>query len=255
MRTALTVATGLAQVGEFSFILALAAQQLELIPTEVYSILVICCMASIVLNPSLVRQVPGMEKYLRRHPRLWHILSWRADHKAMKGNQLAEAVLSAEEEGLGRAIVIGYGPSGRQVAAALAERGLTPVIIDMNVDTVNDLTSQGLHAVFGDSSQSDVLHAAGVEKARYLVATIPDISTTIASVSTAIEMNPELRILVRARFLNDKPLLCSLGVSAIAFEEEEVAKTLAGLIAEDLENEVAGDAVCELPENPAPEAG
>ena len=246
VRTALTVATGLAQVGEFSFILAQAAEKLSLIPTEVYSILVICCMGSIVINPSLVKRVPVFETALKKHPRLWRILSARAEKRALRGNQVEESVLSADEESAGRAIVVGYGPSGRQVFSALAEQGFVPVVIDMNVDTVNELTGEGRHAVFGDSSKNDVLHAAGVEKARYLVVTIPDVSQTAATVAAAKEMNPALRVLVRARFLNDKALLCGLGVSAIAFEEEEVAKTLANLVLDDVWGEP--EATCELPE-------
>lgn len=252
VHTALTVATGLAQVGEFSFILAQAAEKLNLIPTEVYSILVICCMASIILNPSLVKRVPVIENWMRKRPKLWRALSYRADHKALKGNQVMEAVLTTEEEDAGRAIVVGYGPTGRQVVATLTERGLVPVVVDMNVDTINDLTYQGRHAVFGDSSKNEVLHAAGVDKARYLVVTIPDVSLTAATVATAMGLNPDLRVLVRARFLNDKALLCSLGTSAIAFEEEEVAKTLANLVLEDLKGDLSG--TCELPPREGKEA-
>ena len=248
VHTALTVATGLAQVGEFSFILAQAAEKLGLIPTEVYSILVICCMGSIILNPSLVKRVPAIEGFLQQRPKLWRALSYRADHKAMKGNQVEEAVLSSEEEDAGRAIVVGYGPTGRQVATTLYEQGFIPVVIDMNVDTVNELTSKGRHAVFGDSSKNDVLHAAGIEKARYLVVTIPDIANTAATVTAAKGLNPDIRTLVRARFLNDKALMCNLGVSAIAFEEEEVAKTLAELVLNDLKG--IADPTCELPEKP-----
>ena len=230
VQTALTVATGLAQVGEFSFILAHAAQGLGLIPTEVYSILVICSLVSIILNPSLVRQVPFFVEQLRRYPKLWRALSYRADRRAMKGNQVEAAVLSGGEEKAGRAVVVGYGPSGRQVAQALWDNGLVPIVIDMNVDTVNELTDQGRHAVFGDSSQVDVLLAAGLKHASYLVVTIPDISNTMATVAAAREINPSLKVLVRARFLNDKPLLDSLGVQTVAFEEQEVAKTLADMI-------------------------
>ena len=246
VHTALTVATGLAQVGEFSFILAQAAEKLELIPNEVYSILVICCMGSIVINPSLVKRVPVIEKYLKKHPSLWRALSYRADHKAMKGNQLQEAVLSVEEESAGRAIVVGFGPTGRHVSATLSEHGFVPVVIDMNVDTVNDLNDQGRHAVFGDSSKPEVLNAAGIKKSRYLVVTIPDVSMTTSTITVAKELNPNIQILVRARFLNDKDLLCSMGVDAVAFEEEAVAQTLADLVLKDLEGKL--DAVCDLPE-------
>lgn len=246
VQTALTVAAGLAQVGEFSFILAQAAEKLNLIPTEVYSILVICSMFSIVINPSLVKRVPGFEAAIKKHPRLWWILSFRAEKKARKGNLVEEAVLSAQDQSAGRAIVVGYGPSGRLVTDTLAKEGFVPVVIDMNVDTVNKLTGEGRHAVFGDSSKNDVLHAAGVEKARYLVVTIPDVSQTAATVAAARELNPELRVLVRARFLNDKGLLCGLGVSAIAFEEQEVARTLASLVLGDLRG--APEVTCDLPE-------
>lgn len=245
VQTSLTVAAGLAQVGEFSFILAHAAQQLNLIPTEVYSILVICSMFSIVINPSLVKRVPIFEAALKKRPGLWRALSFRAEKKAMKGNLLEESVLSAGDDSAGRAIVVGYGPSGRQVVDTLAEEGFMTVVIDMNVDTVNNLTGEGRHAVFGDSSKNDVLHAAGVEKARYLVVTIPDVAQTTATVAAARELNPDLRVLVRARFLNDKGLLCGLGVSAIAFEEQEVAKTLAGLVLADLRG--VPEPTCELP--------
>lgn len=246
VQTSLTVAAGLAQVGEFSFILAHAAQQLSLIPTEVYSILVICSMFSIVINPSLVKRVPVFEAALKKCPRLWRALSFRAEKKAMQGNLIEESVLSAGgDESVGRAIVVGYGPSGRQVVETLAEEGFMPVVIDMNVDTVNKLTSEGRHAVFGDSSKNDVLNAAGVKKARYLVVTIPDVAQTTATVAAARELNPDLRVLVRARFLNDKGLLCGLGVAAIAFEEEEVAKTLAGLVLADLRG--LTEPTCELP--------
>ncbi len=248
--TALTVAAGLAQVGEFSFILAQAAEKLGLIPVEVYSLLVICGLVSIIINPSLVKRVPFFERKLQQHPRLWRALGHRADRRALKGNQVEEAVLNAEEEDAGRAVVAGYGPVGRQVAAALEEQGLVPVVIDLNVDTVNDLTGQGRHAVFGDSSKAEVLHAAGLEKARYLVVTIPEVSLAAATVTTARELNPRLRILVRARFLNDKGLLCRLGVTALAFEEEEVARTLAGLVLDDLKGSLSDLAACDLPPGP-----
>ncbi len=238
VHTALVVATGLAQVGEFSFILAQVAESLELISDDVYKLLVICSLGSIILNPSLVRRVPRMERRLRAHPRLWHLLSYRADRRARKGNSLQQAVLGEREEP-GRAVVVGYGPVGRKVAEVLLQNALTPVVIDMNVDTVNELTAAGRHAVYGDSATADVLRAAGVQKARYLVCTLPNIQTAIPTVAAARELNPDLRILVRARFLNDAPLLRDLGVRAIAFEEQEAAKTLAALVLEDLQDEGA----------------
>lgn len=235
-RTALTVATSLAQVGEFSFILAQQAQALKLIPNTVYNVLVVCGMISITLNPSVFRLVPVLENLLRRSPRLWRLLNARADKKALGGNDALTRLRKKDpSDDRMRAIVVGYGPTGQSVIQILKKQGIVPVTIDMNADTVNTLSMQGLLAIFGDASRREILHAAGVEKAGYLVITIPILDVTTATATMAISMNPNLRVLARARFLADVPLLRSLGLVGIAVEEEEVAASLSSMLLADVQ--------------------
>ncbi len=235
-RTALTVATSLAQVGEFSFILAQQAQALKLIPSTVYNVLVVCGMISITLNPSVFRLVPHLERLLQRSPRLWRMLNSRADKKALGSN---DALTKLDEENTPhdtmRAIVIGHGPTGKKVTRILKEQGIEPVTIDMNADTVNSLSQRGLLAIFGDSSRREILKAAGIEKAGYLVITVPLLDVTAATATMAISMNPNVRVLARARFLADVPLLRSIGVVGIAVEEEEVAASLSTMLLADVQ--------------------
>ena len=231
-RTALTVAVGLAQVGEFSFILAQAALDLNLIPKEIHTVLVVCAMVSITVNPALFRAIPAMEKWLQRHEKLWRIMNRKADAQAVAHH----APESEHPDGDNIAIVVGYGPTGRDVYAALSGLGLTPVVIDRNVDTVNNLAANGKWSVYGDSSKREVLHAAGIDRARYLIVTLPDGDAAIATSSTARAMNENVRILVRARFLAEESLLRSAGATGISFEEAEIARSLTALVMEDIAN-------------------
>lgn len=237
-RTAITVAVGLAQVGEFSFILAQAALDLKIIPTEVYTVLVVCALVSITLNPGLFRSIPTIEAWLQRHPRLWAIMNRRANAKAAKAHVPSGHLPSS---GTPIAVVVGYGPTGRRVRKALSENGLTPVVIDTNVDTVNALAEKNRYTIYGDASKREVLHAAGIEQASYCVITVPDGETTVAAAAMARAMNPKARILVRARFLAEEPILRNAGATAIAFEEAEIAEALTTLVMEDMARCAAND--------------
>lgn len=228
VRTAITVAIGLAQIGEFSFILAQQARSLKLLPDEGVSVLIVCALISIALNPVLFRLGVPLENWLRRRPRIWDFLNRRAEAKGRAANlATAEALGHADTT---RAIVVGYGPVGRRVAGILREFSIEPVIIDLNVDTVNNLVEQGMPAIYGDGARGAILKFAGIERAEFLLITLPDISAAIGAIAHARELNADIKILVRARFLDARPILENLGVTAISFEEEEVAKAMAGLL-------------------------
>ncbi|CAK7004781.1 MAG: Putative cation/proton antiporter YbaL [Desulfovibrio sp.] len=231
VRTALTVAVGLAQVGEFSFILAASALELKLIPQDIYTVLVVCAMVSITVNPGLFRAIPKMEKWLARHEKLWGYINRGANKRAVEG-LAPKAGDPPRDKPI--AIVVGYGPTGQSVAAVLSENGMVPVVIDMNVDTVTTLSANGKWAVYGDASKREVLHAAGIERAEYLVVTLPDSDATVDTAVTARNMSETVRILVRARFLAEKDILKSAGVNAAAYEEAEIANSLARLVLDDM---------------------
>ncbi|MDR1474631.1 MAG: cation:proton antiporter [Endomicrobium sp.] len=237
-KTSLTVAAGLAQVGEFSFILAQEAKRLNLAGNEVYNAIVVCSIISITLNPSLFSKIPSLENYLKSKRTLWNILNFNVARRGDKNKQFVQNILPVEDfKAQKNAIVVGYGPTGKQVVQALKEQNVKSIIVDINIDTINSLTAQGLSAIYGDSSQKEILFASGIKNANYLIITTPSLTSTLETATLASSLNHKTIILARARFLDYKENLKQAGVSQIAFEEAEVAKALTSLLLDDLENQ------------------
>ncbi len=227
-RTALTVAVGLAQIGEFSFILAAQAEGLGLVSQDEQSLLVACSIASIVLNPLLFRSIAPLEAWMRRRRKLWAVVGGRSEKRVR--TDLTQPAPLEDKGGQSRAILIGYGPVGRTAAKILEDFGLKTVVIDLNVDTIGMLKSQGKAAVYGDAAQRSVLQVAGIEKAKYLLITIPQIETRTAAMLAARELNPQLKVFVRARYLEERAWLEEMGADGICFEEGEAAVGLAAML-------------------------
>ena len=178
VRSALTVAVALAQIGEFSFLLADEAMRDRLLPAEGHSLLVACAILSITLNPLLFRAIDPLERWLRSKPRLWRVLSRRSEAGGAELN-LGDASPAGrgrpEEEQPVTAVIVGYGPVGQTACRILKEFGVRPVVVDLNLDTVRGLAESGQLAVYGDATQRDILEAAGIREAKYLLVTVPEV--------------------------------------------------------------------------------
>jgi CPA2 family monovalent cation:H+ antiporter-2 len=233
VRTALTVAIGLAQIGEFSFILSELARKHGLMPESGHNVLVAAAIISITLNPLLFRSLPKVENWLRKYPRLWHLLNGRAERKAAAMNLMDAGPEHSSAEGKRLAIVVGYGPVGRSVHKVLQDAGLATVIIDMNMDTVTALRAEGHTAIFGDASNQGVLEQAGAARASHLVVTLPNASHRAAVVTAGRAISESVRIVVRAHYLREREELERSGASAAVFEEAEAAVALARLVLAD----------------------
>jgi CPA2 family monovalent cation:H+ antiporter-2 len=233
-RTALTVAIGLAQIGEFSFILSDLARRHELMPDAGHNVLVASAIISITLNPLLFGALPKVEAWLKERPRLWRALNKRAEQKAAAANAAAAGGLQRAADSTARlAIVVGYGPVGRSVHRVLQEAGMSTVVIDLNMDTVAALRAAGQTAIFGDASHESLLEQAGVRRASHLILTLPQPAERAATVAAARGLSPTVRILVRARYLGERELLEQAGANAAVFEEAEAAIALARLVLAD----------------------
>lgn len=228
-RTALTVALGLAQIGEFSFILSELARRYSLMPEEGHHVLVASAILSITLNPLLFRQLPAIEAWLRRKPLLWKILNSRAE-KRMARESTASPVTHDAPPSKRRAIIVGYGPVGRTIHHVLEDSGLEVAIIDMNMDTISTLRGQGKAAYFGDASNGRILDEAGIAEASHLIVTVPDRGQRAAIVTASRDINPSVRLVVRARYLAERAELERDGVSEAVFEEAEAAVAMARLV-------------------------
>ncbi len=221
-RTALTVALGLAQIGEFSFILGHVAHAHGLIPEEGRQVLVAAAMVSITLNPMLFGSIDRIERWLQGRPALWRMLNARADRRTGAINaQAAEAIRSNATDERALAVIVGYGPVGRVVDALLRDAGIRTVVIEMNIQTVETLTASGRVAIFGDATRPEILEHAGVHRAKYLVITLPQSENRNDLIHAARELNPEITLIVRARYLAEGDALRAAGVNRMVFEEGE----------------------------------
>ena len=230
VRTGLTVAIGLAQIGEFSFILAQVATDNGLLPPEGMNVLVATAMISITINPLIFRSLDAIERRLERVGWLHRLLNARHTKRTDQLNSLGVAKISSDERPL--ALIVGYGPVGRLVDAMLRDAGLKTVVIDMNIDTVEAITRSGHAAVYGDATRREVLDQAGLRSAVHLVVTLPHTEGRAALVLAARELNPTVEISVRARYLAERETLDKAGASTVVFEEGEAGVALARRVLE-----------------------
>ncbi|PTY00758.1 sodium:proton exchanger [Verrucomicrobia bacterium LW23] len=213
LRTALAVAVALAQIGEFSFILADLGARLNILPAEAVNALVVASIISITLNPPLYQCIEPIAKWMERNK-----LAPTSKKEDLSGvppkNHLAD-----------RAIVIGYGPVGKTLTRILKDNGIEVVIIEMNIDTVKRLRAEGENALYGDAMQRDILHHAGVEQSIALIISASGLPAQ-AIVQAARELNPEIQILTRSTYLREKASLEKAGANEVFAAEGEVALSM-----------------------------
>lgn len=229
MRTAITVAVGLAQIGEFSFIVSELGTRMGLLPDTAHNVLVATAIISITLNPLLFRQCERIEKLARRVPGLAAMMD-RRGASAAAGNA---AVHGHGAAGRIDAVIVGYGPAGRNIDRLLREAGVRTSVIELNTDTVGAIREAGGHAVYGDAGQSAILEEAGTASATRLILSMPDAARRTEVILAAQELNPKIRIFARARYARDREFLRNLGVCAAAIDEVESGVELARLVLEE----------------------
>jgi CPA2 family monovalent cation:H+ antiporter-2 len=229
-RTALTVALGLAQIGEFSFILSELGRQHGLVGETEHSVLVACAIVSISINPILFRSMGKIESLLMRSPALWKFLNRKAQKREMMVNAQAGELLTKSEAPL--AVVVGFGPVGRAVDSVLRGGGLDTVVVDLNMDTVQSLTRASRAGIYGDATNIEVLHQA-LPRATHLVITLPHSTNRNPLIVAAKLINPAMRIFVRARHIAERGELMQAGADKAVYEEAEASVALARLVLDD----------------------
>ncbi len=226
-KVAITVAIGMAQVGEFSFILSDLARKEGLLGDDGHHLLVACSIVSITLNPLLFRTIPAIEKWLQRLPTIWRFMNRRALARCASMNADTEEELEKSETPV--AVIVGYGPVGRAVDALLRDKGLETVVIDINMDTITALKSQGRFAIFGDAFNIEVL-APALARATHMVVTLPHSANRSPLIASAKLINPDLVIYVRAHYVAEREELEQVGADAVCYEEAEAAVALSRLV-------------------------
>jgi len=212
-----------------------------LMPDAGHSALVATAIISIALNPLLLRLVNPLEGAVRQRPWLWRLLNGRAERRLQVRNAAAARVL---REGAGTgptryptAIVVGYGFVGRSVCRLLRKAGIRTVILDMNMDVITELNERGDEmqvAFFGDARSPAILEQCGIREAKYLLITPAKSASPVQVTMAARELNPELRIFARSRYVGEMDLLLRAGATQIASEEAEIAVVMGGMVLREL---------------------
>ena len=213
LHTVLTVPSALAQIGEFSFILAAQARDLRVLPEEALDVVVAVSIASILINPVASRAIGPVERRLAR---------FRLIRRAATIDTFAERGARSSLEPEDRAVVVGYGPTGRTVSRLLRENGVSPTVVELNIDTVRALRDEGVSAVYGDARDPNTLVAAGIRHAATLIVSGAD-SGAPEMIRVARELNPPLHVFARGAYLRDVPKLRGAGAEHVFSGEGEVA--------------------------------
>ena len=220
LNTALTVSASLAQIGEFSFILAGLGVQLGLMPKEGQSLILAGAIISIALNPLVFRAIEPAQAWIRSRSKLAQALE-RPD------DPLAVLPMTVELTRLtGHVVLVGYGRVGRRIGEALTANGISFVVAEENREIVEKLRASNMPAVSGDASDPNVLIQAHVHRARMLVIATPDTLDVRRMIETARTVNPRIETVVRTHSEEEAVLLEKENAGKIFLGEHELAGSI-----------------------------
>lgn len=228
MNTALTVGASLAQIGEFSFILAGLGVGMGLMPAEGQSLILAGALISIAANSTLFAAVEPFQNWVRARS------AW-ARRLEQRDDPLAQLPMSTEESLLNKQVVlVGYGRVGRRVGMILRENKIPFVVAEQNREIVEALRSEGLAAVSGDAAEPSVLIQAHIARAAMLVIAIPDTLNIRKMVEIARTLNPNVAVVLRTHNEEEAELLRSEALGDVFLGEHELARNMAAHVVQRL---------------------
>jgi len=217
--TALTVSASLAQIGEFSFILASLGAALGLLPPEGRDLILAGALLSIALNPVAFAAVAPLTRFIEARPRLLALLERRgaAQHRVPVSNagHLRD-----------HAILVGYGRVGSAIGPVLSEQGLPHVVIERDHLMLASAQAAGVPTIVGDAALPAVLRAAGIERARLIAVATPDSFQARRIVELARQINPQIEIVARTHSAAEVGALEALGAARVVMGERELARAM-----------------------------
>lgn len=216
LATALRSGLGLAQVGEFSFVLAAAGLPLGLFAGDDYQMFLSVAVLSLMATPFLIGSARGVAESLAA----WTV---GIDRRASGGGEDVDLVAARYRD---HAVVVGYGLVGRYLARMLRAAGIRCAVIDQNLELVRQARADGLAAVYGDGTRHALLERVAGAHARIIVFAIPSSREERRGVAAARALAPASRIVVRTRYVRAIEDLQRLGADAVVVEEFEASLEL-----------------------------
>lgn len=221
LNTALTVGVSLAQIGEFSFILAGLGVSLGLMPSEGQSLILAGALLSIAANSALFAAIEPVRNWIGQHSALARRLEEREDPLAQLPVSVDQSLLT------GQVVLVGYGKVGRRIGERLRAEGIPFVVAEQNREIVEALRQAHIPAVSGDAIEPATLIQAHVARAAMLVIAIPDTLNVRQMVDVARTLNPGIGIVLRTRNEEEAALLHQENQAATFFGERELAHGMA----------------------------
>lgn len=222
-RSAFMVGVALAQVGEFSFLLAQQGQESGLLRGDPYQIFLSVSVLSMIVTPFLMQWSPLMARRVEAVQRLRHWLPARTEAHVLRTEgkhiRLKDHV-----------IIVGYGLNGRNLARVLSETEIPHLALDLDGDTVRRESRHGVPIYYGDATNPNVLRHVKIEDAKVLVVAISDPFITRRTVQVAKLLNPKVRIVVRTRYLRELEELHDIGADDVVPEEFETSIEIFALV-------------------------
>lgn len=221
LNTALTVGASLAQIGEFSFILAGLAISLKLLPVEGQSLILAAALISIALNSALFSSISPLHAWLLKKSALARKLELRHD-------PLTELPMSTPQASLtGQVVLVGYGRVGQRIAIELRRHKIAFVVAEENRAVVEELRDEGMSAVSGDATTPEVLIQAHITRAALLVIAAPDTIAARKMIEIARTLNPSISVLLTAHNEEEASLMEAESLGTVLLSENELAKGMA----------------------------
>ncbi len=227
--TALTISASLAQIGEFSFILAGLGVSLKIMPPEARDLVLAGAILSILCNPLVFIGFEKLRPFIERKlgaKQSADVTDLDADDE----NSAADAFSTYATTQTGHTIIAGYGEVGSRVAARLIEEKRPLVVIENAEKPVTELRETGVEVILGNAADADALARAGLADAQCLILALPYAFETARVIAQAGQINPSLHIIARAESVVEADYLRDLGIGTIILAEEEIARGILGKI-------------------------
>ena len=223
LRVSTMTGLGLAQIGEFSFVLAKMGVPQGLLPEGDYQRFLAASILSMIATPFLIKLAPRIG---------YRLQSALGPRFALEPNVASYEPEEAELRG--HVLIVGYGFNGRNLAKVLRRTRVPYLVLELNADAVRSARAEGEHVIYGDATRREVLHQVGLESARVLVLAISDPVATRHTVWTAREMRPDIHIIVRTRYMSELADLHDLGADEVIPEEFETSIEIFSRVLQEL---------------------
>jgi CPA2 family monovalent cation:H+ antiporter-2 len=220
INTALTVGASLAQIGEFSFILATLGVSLHLLSLEGQNLILAGALISITLNSFVFSAIEPIQNWIRERSHLARLLERSGDPLSMLPDEVSQEYLRDQ------VVIVGHGEVGRRITRTLMQDGIKVVIAEENREIVENLREKGIAAVSGHATEAGVLIQAHIQHARLLVLSPMDILDIHKIVDIAKTLNPQIQVLVCAESKEEAEVIRREAIGEVYFAKEEMAKNM-----------------------------